>query len=465
MYIFGKIAADKSYPFMNGYEAKYKVRIRLYLKLMLIDCAVILIAFGLSGTLASSLWLDFGGLSLGAMILPIYIGVAVNGNAYTLQSLKNPTRSAMQVVLFMTFAMLTVQCVLYFAHVSASISRLSFGTGVFFSALLMAGIRHPFSRYALRRTGGQLTDELVILDDGDVSARDIDEKATIVDARLHDLRPDLADPQMLHRLGNWMRSFDRVIIACPPERHHAWSILMQGSSIQGEILPSERASTGAIGIGRFAGRETYVVSKGPLSMANRLQKRLFDLAVTVPAIIILGPLLILIAVAIKLDSPGPVLFRQERVGLGNRLFKIAKFRSMRTEQSDATGAASASRTDDRITRVGRIIRRTSIDELPQLFNVLIGDMSIVGPRPHALGSTADARLFWQISEYYWCRHALKPGITGLAQIRGYRGATETALDLENRLKADLEYLKSWSLGRELAIVLHTFKVLVHKNAY
>ena len=183
------------------------------------------------------------------------------------------------------------------------------------------------------------------------------------------------------------------------------------------------------------------------------------------ALLFLAPLMAMVAIAIKLDSRGPVLFRQDRIGEGNRLFKIMKFRSMHVERSDLAGATSASRSDSRVTRVGRIIRKTSIDELPQLFNVLLGQMSIVGPRPHALGSTADAKLFWQISEYYWCRHALKPGITGLAQIRGYRGATEKTADLENRLAADLEYLRNWSLMRELFIVLRTFKVIAHTNAF
>jgi lipopolysaccharide/colanic/teichoic acid biosynthesis glycosyltransferase len=175
--------------------------------------------------------------------------------------------------------------------------------------------------------------------------------------------------------------------------------------------------------------------------------------------------MILVAIAIKLDSPGPMFFRQDRVGRGNRIFKILKFRSMRTERADGAGARSASLDDDRITKVGRIIRRTSIDELPQLLNVLLGDMSLVGPRPHALGSLAGNRLFWEVDRQYWHRHALKPGITGLAQVRGFRGATVRDIDLRNRLEADLEYLNGWTLWRDIAILVGTVQVLVHKNAY
>lgn len=179
----------------------------------------------------------------------------------------------------------------------------------------------------------------------------------------------------------------------------------------------------------------------------------------------LAPVLLLVAIAVKLDSPGPVLFKQPRVGRGNRSFQIMKFRSMRDEMSDRAGGRSTGRDDDRITRVGKIIRKTSIDELPQLFNVLLGDMSLVGPRPHALGSLAGDALFWEIDENYWLRHALKPGITGLAQVRGFRGATEQRSDLVNRLRADLEYIENWTITNEIVILVRTANVLIHRNAF
>jgi lipopolysaccharide/colanic/teichoic acid biosynthesis glycosyltransferase len=135
------------------------------------------------------------------------------------------------------------------------------------------------------------------------------------------------------------------------------------------------------------------------------------------------------------------------------------------DRSDQAGGKSTCKWDDRITPVGRVIRRTSIDELPQLINVLLGEMSMVGPRPHALGSTAGNALFWQASEQYWLRHALKPGITGLAQIRGYRGATQSVEDLDRRVRCDLEYLADWSLWKDVIILLKTFRVVIHKNAY
>ena len=123
------------------------------------------------------------------------------------------------------------------------------------------------------------------------------------------------------------------------------------------------------------------------------------------------------------------------------------------------------RGDQRVTRVGNFIRRTSLDELPQLFNVLRGEMSIVGPRPHALGSQAGDKLFWEVDDRYWERHALKPGLTGLAQIRGFRGATDREEDLAGRLESDLEYRDGWSLQRDIGIIFGTIRVLVHDRAF
>jgi lipopolysaccharide/colanic/teichoic acid biosynthesis glycosyltransferase len=202
-----------------------------------------------------------------------------------------------------------------------------------------------------------------------------------------------------------------------------------------------------------------------LDLRSRALKRAFDFTIAFGLCTLIAWLLVITAIAIKLDSKGPVLFKQLRMGRGNRLFYVYKFRSMRNDTTDHSGTRSASKDDDRITRVGKFIRATSIDELPQLFNVLKGDMSLVGPRPHALGSKAGDDLFWQIDVRYWLRHSAKPGITGLAQIRGFRGATGTRRDLTERLRYDLEYLRNWSLYRDIGILLATFGVVVHKNAY
>ena len=179
-----------------------------------------------------------------------------------------------------------------------------------------------------------------------------------------------------------------------------------------------------------------------------------------------APAWLVIALWIRLGSPGPIFFRQQRTGQNGKPFPMLKFRSMYVAGTDLDGNVSPEGRDDRrITRVGRLIRSTSIDELPQLLNVVAGSMSLVGPRPHALGSLAGSQLFWEVDDRYWHRHACKPGLTGLAQVRGFRGATHRREDLVNRLQADLEYLNGWTIWRDLSIIVGTARVIVHRNAF
>lgn len=224
---------------------------------------------------------------------------------------------------------------------------------------------------------------------------------------------------------------------------------------------------GALGVIQRAeiNTTTLLVSAGPLGLRARAAKRLLDVAVSIAALIVAVPILAVAAAAIKLEDGGPILFRQNRVGRRNQLFSIYKLRTMKVDRADGDGRRSASKDDDRVTRVGRWLRRTSIDELPQLFNVLKGDMSLVGPRPHATGSLAGEKLFWEVDQRYWQRHSLRTGLTGLAQIRGFRGATDHEDDLSSRLQSDLEYINGWTILRDVRILLATAMVLLHDRAF
>jgi exopolysaccharide biosynthesis polyprenyl glycosylphosphotransferase len=189
---------------------------------------------------------------------------------------------------------------------------------------------------------------------------------------------------------------------------------------------------------------------------------LVDVFLSVVALLILSPLLMLVSVAIKLDSPGPIVFRQKRKGFNGRDFKIYKFRSM-TVLEDGQTISQATRGDRRVTRVGRILRATSIDELPQLFNVLNGEMSLVGPRPHAIAH--DNEYNESIANYAF-RHHVKPGITGWAQIHGFRGGTADVDLMKKRVELDIWYINNWSLWLDLWIILLTcFEVARGRNAY
>lgn len=179
-------------------------------------------------------------------------------------------------------------------------------------------------------------------------------------------------------------------------------------------------------------------------------KRLLDIAVTAPALVLLSPFLALVAIAIKLDNKGPVFFKQNRYGLGGSVFQVYKFRSM-TYQPDA-GFVQATKNDARVTRVGAFIRRTSIDELPQLINVIKGEMSLVGPRPHPLSLDDD---FQQRIDGFMLRYGATPGITGWAQINGYRGETKTLQDMQGRYDHDMQYIEKRNLLLDMRIILKT----------
>ena len=204
------------------------------------------------------------------------------------------------------------------------------------------------------------------------------------------------------------------------------------------------------------------LNESPISShpAALLGKELMERTLAALAIVALSPLLIGAAIAVKMSSPGPVLFKQNRHGCNGEVIKVWKFRSMRVH--DDSEVRQATRTDDRITRVGAFLRRSSIDELPQLFNVLFGEMALVGPRPHAV--THNLYYTGKV-EAYMARHRLKPGITGLAQITGHRGETETLEKMQQRVAQDLNYINQWSLWLDIKILVKTPFTLFSKNIY
>jgi undecaprenyl-phosphate glucose phosphotransferase len=212
----------------------------------------------------------------------------------------------------------------------------------------------------------------------------------------------------------------------------------------------------------FKSAPTVELQRPPLSEAQRLVKRIADVLLASFVLIFFLPIMALAAIAIKLDSPGPIIFRQTRRGFNGKQFVILKFRSM-TVQENGPNVVQATCDDSRVTTIGRMLRSSSIDELPQLWNVLTGDMSLIGPRPHALAH--DNYFETQLSDYAF-RHHVKPGITGWAQCNGARGATPTIEHIAKRVKLDLWYINNWSLWLDLLILIKTiFEVLRKRNAY
>jgi Undecaprenyl-phosphate glucose phosphotransferase len=205
----------------------------------------------------------------------------------------------------------------------------------------------------------------------------------------------------------------------------------------------------------------------PIADWDIVVKNLFDRIIGAICLIVLSPVMLATAIAIKLDSPGPVLFRQKRYGFNNELFEIYKFRSMYVDQLDYNVVKQVTRDDPRVTRVGRFIRRTSIDELPQLFNVVFkGNLSLVGPRPHAINAKAAEHEYEKIVDGYFARHRMRPGITGWAQINGWRGETDTPDKIQQRVEFDLFYIENWSILFDLYILAVTpFALVKAENAY
>jgi exopolysaccharide biosynthesis polyprenyl glycosylphosphotransferase len=196
-------------------------------------------------------------------------------------------------------------------------------------------------------------------------------------------------------------------------------------------------------------------------------KRLEDVCLSALLLLVLLPFMALIVVWIRLDSPRSALFRQRRIGFSGQEFQVLKFRTMHAHCAESTTCGrQTTRDDPRVTRAGAWLRRYSVDELPQLINVLRGEMSLVGPRPHAPGTCAGGRPFEQVVASYPARHRVRPGITGLAQIRGWRGETETEEKLLRRVQSDLEYIENWSLWLDLKILAQTPQALaMARNAY
>ena len=437
-------------------------RAQLYILMMVVDLTMVAAGFVAGAAAWRGFALDQHTSSMLTLLLPLYLLAAINAQAYTLPCLELSAVGIRRALTAFGWTMLLLIGIGFSLKVGAEYSRGNIALGAAFCvALLVLGRLAAAWASARVLVDGPISK--VILCDATMLLPGRGE--TVVNTAALGLEPILHDPMMLDRIGHAVRHADRVIVACPVDRRSAWATALKGAGVDTEILIPEFDELGVLGTDCYVGAVTAVVARGPLSLRHRIVKRAFDLFVVLWMLPVLLLVTLVIAILIKLDDGGSTFFVQKRIGEGNRLFPMYKFRSMRTAMLDEQGTLSTQRNDARITRVGRILRSTSIDELPQLFNVLKGDMSIVGPRPHALASTAGEALFWDVDERYWGRHAAKPGLTGLAQVRGYRGATETESDLTNRVQADLEYLAGWTLWRDIQIVAATFRVLLHHNAF
>lgn len=399
-------------------------------------------------------------------VIPPYLLAAALIDSYGIERMRRAAGSAGRALTALAIAAGCTLATAFAFKTGHILSRLETGYLFALAAVLLVGER-LIVRAILNANAERLGIRTLVISDGSLALGEQDPRLTrMLDVNRLGWSPRGDDPGMLERIMAGLGAADRIVLAFSrPEDRRDWSNIMKLSGVEAEILEPELAPLSPTAVRAFAGTPTLVVSRRALTLPERAAKRALDLAVVIALMPVIGPLIGILALLVRLESPGPAFFVQRRVGRNNRQFPCYKLRTMRHERSDSDGRRSTARDDDRVTPLGRFLRRTSLDELPQLFNVLRGDMSLVGPRPHALGSQAEGDLFWEIMPDYWSRHAIKPGVTGLAQVRGLRGTTETREQLIRRVEADLEYISTWSLWLDIKILLRTLFVIMHRNAY
>lgn len=438
-----------------------QLRLQSYAALLLIDTLAITSGFLLANLVWFANPLAKVGIQYTVEFGAVFLALAFSSGAYAVEVLEHPRKGLVRILKAMALAAFVVVLGLFYTKTSADMSRAVFGIGVVTGATFAVTARYAFGLRLGNQNQWKFQNEILLVDGTAISPAG----GTVLYAESLGISPYDNDPHFADRVGELLKGSDHIVLACSPERRAPWLKVLKGVGVDVEVLTPELDLLGALALRSTGAGAAVLVAAGPLGLRDRIVKRTLDVGVAITLLILLAPLMLLTAAAIKATSDGPVFFRQRRIGRGNHPFEVLKFRTMRLDACDLNGARSTCRDDARVTTVGAVLRQTSVDELPQLLNVLKGEMSIVGPRPHAVGSTAENDFFWNIDDRYWQRGAVKPGITGLAQIRGFRGATDTRKDVTDRVQSDLEYLAHWSIWKDVAIILRTMRVLIHPNAF
>ena len=430
---------------------------------------------------------------------PLYFGVIAFGatsaivvfqalRVYSSQSFRRPLRTILRMVAGWTILFFAMLALTFFLKADQELSRVWTATWFALGVMFLAIIRVALARFVVELgRAGRFQRRAVVVGGGEIGGdllRDL-KKADPAEIRVlgvFDDRSDARSPGSVEgfpKLGSVddlvdfaRRSrLDLAIFALPITAEQRILTMLRKLW----VLPIDVRLAAHSSRLRFRPRSYSHV--GPAPVLDILDKPIadwdiviklaFDKVVGSLALIALSPALALTALAIKLDSPGPVLFRQKRYGFNNQLIEIIKFRSMYAGALDPTASQLVTRDDERVTRVGRIIRRASIDELPQLFNVVFkGDLSLVGPRPHATHAKAADRQYDEVVEGYFARHRVKPGLTGWAQVNGWRGETDRPEKIQSRVEHDLYYIENWSILFDLYILALTpLSILKATNAY
>ena len=426
-------------------------------------------------------------------ILPCFLGAVMTlialqaTDSYQISALRTHIKQLGRVLIAWTAVFAILALTAFFLRISVEFSRVWFGSwylgGILFFVCFRSLVASMVYRWALdgrleRRAvivgGGKNAEDLIIAlesqPDNDVRI------CGIFDDRTGDRSPPMVAgyPKLgsiaeLVEFGRKAR-IDMLIVSLPITAESR--VLQLLKKIW--VLPVDIRLSAHTNKLRFRPRSySYVgsvpfldVFDKPIADWDSVMKRGFDILFSVLALALLSPIMLAAAIAIRAESKGPVIFRQKRYGFNNEVVEVLKFRSMYTEMTDHDAKKAVTKDDPRVTKVGRFIRRTSIDELPQLVNVLGGKLSLVGPRPHAVNAHTQNKLWDEVVDGYFGRHKVKPGVTGWAQINGWRGEVDNDDKIRRRVEHDLYYIENWSLMFDLYILLATpFKLLNSENAY
>jgi Undecaprenyl-phosphate glucose phosphotransferase len=447
------------------------------------------VAVVLCGLVTAALWqIDTAsalGISLATAML--IMGALEISGLYRSATFATPLSAAPRLVAAWAGAFCTLVAALHVFDMAEPVTRAWFVVWGIATLTLVGGIRAVLAALVrhLARTGA-LFRRAVIYGASPVTVdlvRSL-EADMAGDIRIAGIFDDRADERVLEQIHSYRRlgklrdlidysranRVDLVIVALPVAGEKRLASVVDALS----ILPVDVKLPANSTVIRFAPRTYSRVGSvamidlwdKPMTDWGRVAKAVFDKSIALAAIVVLAPVMAAVALAVRLESKGPIIFRQRRYGFNNELIEVFKFRSMYVDMSDAAAARLVTKDDPRVTRVGRFIRKTSLDELPQLFNVLTGGLSLVGPRPHALQAKAAGRLYDEAVDGYFARHKVKPGITGWAQINGWRGETDTPEKIQKRVEHDLHYVENWSPLFDLYILLRTpVSLLNTKNAY
>ncbi len=431
---------------------------------------------------------DIGGY-LSASFLGAFLTIAVVQaiDGYQLDTFRSFVSQISKSITGFAFAMLILLLIGFFSKTSGIYSRFWFGTWFIAGAGFLVLFRVFLTTYVRRIMGdGRLERRAVIVGGGEPAAeliRSLESQHNndvrvcgIFDDRTDDRSPPIVVgyPKLgtiseLVEFGRMAR-IDMLIVTLPLAAETRVLQLLKRLW----VLPVDIRLSAHTNKLRFRPRSyTYEGSvpfldifEKPIANWDAVTKRIFDVSFSVIALVCLSPVMLATMIAIRYESKGPVIFRQKRYGFNNEVVEVLKFRSMYHDMADAEAKTVVTKGDPRVTRVGRFIRKTSIDELPQLINVLRGNLSLVGPRPHAVNAHTADRLWDEVVDGYFARHKVKPGVTGWAQINGWRGEVDDEEKIKQRVNCDLYYIENWSLLFDLQILFMTpYKLLNTENAY